>query len=312
MGELLQLVFSTAFVASVFRMATPILFVGLAAMVGDKADVLCVAYEGIMLFAAFGGVVGSALTHSLVGGLAGGLLAGFIITGIFAYFVLYMDAKPMLIGLALNILASAGTVFGLFLITGSKANSANLGSMAFPDIHIPIIENIPVLGGIVSGHNALTYLVFICVFIVQILLYRTPLGLRIRTSGEAPLAAASVGIDVNKTKFIALLISGALASMGGIFMSMAYLPYFTRDMVAGRGFIGIAAQSLGAGSPIVTMLWTMVFGAADALGSMAQSFRLPSQFAQMTPYLVTLIGLVLMNIPKKSKKQNGKEHGVSH
>ena len=85
-------------------------------------------------------------------------------------------------------------------------------------------------------------------------------------------------------------------------MSMAYLPYFTRDMVAGRGFIGIAAQSLGAGSPLLTMVWTMVFGAADALGSMAQSFRLPSQFAQMTPYLVTLIGLVLMNIPKKVRK----------
>lgn len=302
MDELFRLIFSADFVASVLRMSTPILFVGLAAMVGDKADVLCVAYEGIMLFAAFGGVVGSALLHSLAGGLTGGLLAGLVITGIFAYFVLYMDAKPMLIGLALNILASAGTVFGLYLITGSKANSANLGSMAFSEIHIPVVENIPVIGGIVSGHNTLTYFVFLCVFLVQILLYRTPLGLRIRTAGEAPLAAASVGINVSKTKFIALIISGLLASMGGIFMSMAYLPYFTRDMVAGRGFIGIAAQSLGAGSPLLTMVWTMVFGAADALGSMAQSFRLPSQFAQMTPYLVTLIGLVLMNIPKKVRK----------
>lgn len=204
MDELFRLIFSADFVASVLRMSTPILFVGLAAMVGDKADVLCVAYEGIMLFAAFGGVVGSALLHSLAGGLTGGLLAGLVITGIFAYFVLYMDAKPMLIGLALNILASAGTVFGLYLITGSKANSANLGSMAFSEIHIPVVENIPVIGGIVSGHNTLTYFVFLCVFLVQMLLYRTPLGLRIRTAGEAPLAAASVGINVSKKNLLRL------------------------------------------------------------------------------------------------------------
>lgn len=301
MEELIQLIFTTDFLASVLRMATPILFVGLAAMVGDKADVLCVAYEGIMLFAAFGGVVGSAFTHLTIGGLIIGLLAGLVITGIFAYFVLYLDAKPMLIGLALNILASAGTVFALYMLTGSKANSASLGSLSFPAINIPVIKDIPVLGGILSGHNSLTYLVFVCVFLVQILLYRTPLGLRIRTAGESPSAASSVGINVNKTKFIAMLISGLLASMGGVFMSMAYLPYFTRDMVAGRGFIGIAAQSLGGGNPVITMIWTMVFGAADALGSMAQSFRLPSQFAQMTPYVVTLIGLVLMNVPKKKK-----------
>ncbi len=301
MEELIQLIFTTDFLASVLRMATPILFVGLAAMVGDKADVLCVAYEGIMLFAAFGGVVGSAFTHLTIGGLIIGLLAGLVITGIFAYFVLYLDAKPMLIGLALNILASAGTVFALYMLTGSKANSASLGSLSFPVVNIPVIKDIPVLGGILSGHNSLTYLVFVCVFLVQILLYRTPLGLRIRTAGESPSAASSVGINVNKTKFIAMLISGLLASMGGVFMSMAYLPYFTRDMVAGRGFIGIAAQSLGGGNPVITMIWTMVFGAADALGSMAQSFRLPSQFAQMTPYVVTLIGLVLMNVPKKKK-----------
>lgn len=303
MEAFMSLIFTTDFLASVLRMATPILFVGLAAMVGDKADVLCVAYEGIMLFAAFGGVVGSAFTHSLLGGVLGGLSAGLLITGIFAYFVLYMNAQPMLIGLALNILSSAGTVFGLYMITGSKANSANLGSVSFPVLNIPFIKDIPVVGRILSGHSLLTYLVLACVVLVQLLLYRTPLGLRIRTAGESPAAAASVGINVNKTKFTALLISGFLASMGGMFMSMAYLPYFTRDMVAGRGFIGIAAQSLGGGSPLLTMIWTLVFGAADAVGSMAQSFRLPSQFAQMTPYLVTLIGLVVMSIPKKKMRK---------
>ena len=301
MNEMMELVFSFNFLSSVIRMSTPILFVALAALVGQKADILCIAFEGVMLFAAFGGVVGSALTQSLAGGLVLGIGLGMIVIGIFAYFVLYLDTAPMLIGLALNTLGSAGTVFALYVITGSKANSTSLASLAFPNINIPIIENIPVIGDIFSGHNLLTYVAFICVFLVQILLYRTPLGLRIRSVGESPGAAQSVGINVKKTKFIALLISGILASLGGIFLSMAYLPFFTRGMVAGRGFIGIAAQNLGAGSPTLTLIWTLVFGAADAIGNTAQSFRLPSQFAQMTPYLVTLIGLTLMNIPRRRK-----------
>lgn len=301
MNNIFELIFSPDFVISVLRMSTPIIFVALAALIGNKADVLCIAYEGIMLFAAFGGVVGSAFTKSIIGGLLFGVFLGLIITGIFAYFVLYLNTKPMLIGLSLNILGSAGTVFGLYMITGSKANSTTLGSLAFPIVNIPIIKDIPVVGRILSGHNLLTYMAIVFVILVSVLIYKTPLGLRIRSVGESPAAAASVGINVRKTKFIALMISGVLASLGGIFMSMAYLPYFTRDMVAGRGFIGMAAESLGGGSPVLTMIWTMVFGAADAIGNMAQSFRLPSQFAQMTPYLVTLIGLALMNIPKRKK-----------
>ncbi|MGB4372976.1 MAG: ABC transporter permease, partial [Halanaerobiales bacterium] len=112
MSDLFSLIFTADFLGSVIRMSTPILFVALAALVGSKADVLCIAYEGIMLFAAFGGVVGSAYTGTIAGGLFLGLLLGMLLIGIFAYFVLYLHTKPLLIGLALNILGSAGTVFG--------------------------------------------------------------------------------------------------------------------------------------------------------------------------------------------------------
>jgi len=304
MSDLLSMVFTADFLGSVIRMSTPILFVALAALVGRKADVLCIAYEGIMLFAAFGGVVGSAYTGTVTGGLLLGILLGMFLIGIFAYFVLYLHTRPLLIGLALNILGSAGTVFGLYILTGSKANSTRLGSLTFPEVHIPLIKDITVLGTVLSGHNVLTYVAFLSIIIVQIFIYRTGLGLRIRSVGESPEAASSLGIDVNKTKFIALLISGVLASMGGIFLSMAYLPYFTRDMTAGRGFIGIAAESLGGGKPLLTGIWILIFGAADAVGNLTQSFRLPSQFAQMAPYLTTLIGLVLISVVRERKKVN--------
>lgn len=293
---MLQTIFTCEFLNSVLRMSTPLMFTALAAVVSAKADILCIAFEGIMLFSALGGVLGSAWMHSLFGGVLGGLLAGMLIALIFAYFVLYLNTKPMMIGLALNALGSGGTVFALYLATGTKANSSALSSMSFPTIHFPFLEKIPVLGDILSGHNLMTYLAFLSVFLVWFLLYKTPLGLRIRSVGEAPAASEAVGINVKRTKFIAMMFAGVLASLGGMFMSMGYLPYFTRDMVAGRGFMAIAAQNLGQGNPLFTMLSTILFGAATAVGNIAQSYRLPSQFAAMLPYVATLVGLVLMNI----------------
>lgn len=314
MEGLMTYIFSVDFLNSVLRMGTPLLFVGMAAIIGAKANVLCIAFEGMMLFAAMGGVLGSAWTQNLLLGASFGILCGMAIAALFAYFVLKLDTAPMMIGLGLNILGSAGTVFALWIFAGSKSSSTALPSLVFPNVDIPIIKDIPVLGDVISGQNVLTYLSLITVAIVYIFIYKTPLGLRIRAVGEDPAAAESVGVNVVRTKFIALMISGVLASLGGIFMSMGYMPYFNRDMVAGRGFIGIAAQNLGAGHPLATMLWTFVFGGATALGNIAQSYRLPSQFASMLPYAMTLLGLVLMNInvKKSPRKAESKKKEEKH
>ena len=302
---MLQYIFSTDFIYAVIRMGTPLLFVGMAAVIGAKANVLCIAYEGMMLFAALGGVIGSALTQNLWIGVICGLASGVIIAAIFAYFVLYLDTKPLLAGLALNTLGTGGTVYIVYLLTGMKLDTSSLASLRFPVIHIPFIKDIPVLGSLLSGHNFLSYVAFIMVIVVWFIVFKTKLGLRIRAVGEDPAAAASVGINVNKTKFIALIISGLIASLGGMFMSMAYMPYFTNNMTAGRGFIGIAAQNLGRGNPFWTMVYTLIFGISMAIGNIAQSFRLPSQFAAMMPYLLTLIGLVV--IGARNKKSQDKK-----
>lgn len=301
---MLEYIFSADFVSAVIRMATPLIFVGMAAVIGAKADVLCIAYEAMMLFAALGGVIGSAYSQSLVVGLLAGLVSGLVIVTIFAYFVLYLDTKPLLTGLALNTLGTGGTVYVVFLLTGMKLDTSALASLRFPNVEIPLIHNLPVIGKILSGHNLLSYAAFLMVFLVWYFVFKTRLGLRIRAVGENPAAAASVGINVKKTKFIALLISGLIASLGGLFMSMGYMPYFTNNMTAGRGFIGIAAQNLGRGNPVLTMVYTLIFGASMAVGNIAQSFRLPSQFASMMPYLITLIGLVV--IGARSNKANKK------
>lgn len=301
---MLEYIFSVDFIFSVIRMGTPLLFVAMAAVVGAKADILCIAYEGMMLFAALGGVIGSAYSQNLFVGMLSGIICGLAIAAIFAYFVLYLNTTPLLAGLALNTLGTGGTVYVVYLLTGMKLDTSALQSLRFPTLDIPIIKDIPYVGQILSGHNVLSYLSILTVVGVYYLIFKTKLGLRIRAVGENPHAAESVGINVNKTKFVALLISGVIASFGGLFMSMAYMPYFTTNMTAGRGFIGIAAQNLGRGNPIWTMLYTLVFGAVMAIGNIAQSFRLPSQFASMMPYLITLIGLVF--IGARSVRQENK------
>lgn len=299
MDDIFSYILSVEFVNAIIRMSTPLLFVAMAAVIGATADVLCIAFEGVMLCAALGGVLASGFTGSLLIGMLVGLASGLVITAIFAYFVLVLRTEQMLVGLALNLFSSGITVTLLYAFVGSKTSSVGLPSLAFPNVNIPGLENIPVVGDILSDQNVLTYLAFICVILVYVMLYKTPFGLRVRSVGEAPHAAEAVGINVIRTKFIALMVSGVLASLGGMFMSMGYLTAFTREMISGRGFIGIAAQSLGQCRPVLTMIWTLIFGAASAVGNAAQGFGMSSQLATMLPYITTIVGLMLAGIKKK-------------
>ncbi|MBE5970931.1 MAG: ABC transporter permease [Lachnoclostridium sp.] len=295
--------FIIEFIGSILRMSTPLILVGMAAVIGAKANILCVAYEGMMLFAALGGVLGSAYSQNIFVGVFCGIAAGIVIAAIFAYFVLYLDARPLLSGLALNTFANGGTLYMLYLLTGMKQDTSTLVSLKFPVVHIPVIESIPVLGDLVSGHNLMVYFAFASVVFAWFLINKTQLGIRIQAVGKNPDAAASVGINVRKTKFIALVLSGILASFGGMYLSMGYLPYFTADMAAGRGFIAIAAQNMGVGNPILTMIFSIIFGFAMAVGNVAQAYRLPSQFASMAPYLLTIISMWVMGARAKKKNQ---------
>lgn len=313
--EALKSILSAQYLFSIIRVTTPLLFASMAAVVIRRAGIICIAFEGMMLFAAFGGVLGSALTQSMLGGIACGVLFGMLIAMVYAYFVLSLKANTYLTGLAINMLGSGGTVFLLYLSTGDKGVSTALNSLVVPSVKIPLVKDIPILGEVLSGHNALTYLAFLAVIAVYFLINKTVLGLRIRSVGENASAAASVGIKVVRTQFIAIVIGGLLASFGGLYMSMGYLPFFTRDMIAGRGFIGIAAQNLGGAMPIPTMLAALAFGAAEAASNILQSLRLPAEFMQMIPYAATLIGLMLVGRPDVPKRPHGTKRnrgGIGH
>lgn len=314
-GEILKTIFSVDFAFSIFRITTPVLFAALAAVVADRAGVTNIGLEGIMMISALSGVVFSAWTGSALIGLLCAMLMGALVALMIGFFALKLKTDIILAGIAVNMLGGGGTIFFMYLASGDRGYSANLASKVMPNIDIPILKSIPIVGDILSGHNVLTYVAFICVILVWLLLYKTPMGLKLRAVGESPNAADSVGVSVNKIKYISLAISGTLAGMGGAFMSMGYMSSFNTNMTAGRGFIALAAEAMGRGEPIGTMLTSLLFGFADALANNMQRFGLPAELVQMTPYIFTIVGLSIyaasiMNKAKnkgKGKAKSGKK-----
>lgn len=302
MPDLLGIIFSTDFAYSVLRVTTPILFAAMAAVVANTAGTPNIALEGIMLFSAFVGVVVSAFTASAWAGLLGAVVFGILLAAVLAFFTLYYKTNVILGGIALNLFSSGGTIFFLYLFTHDKGTSASLPSKVLPQVDIPLIKDIPILGDIFSGHNVLTYCAILSIIVVALMMRRTSFGFKLRAVGENPQAATSVGIHVNRTRVIALLISGLLAGMGGAFMSMGYVSWFSRDMVAGRGWTAIAAEAMGRSSPIGTAATSFLFGFADALSNALGIYSVPSEFIRIIPYAATLIGLVAYSISVSRKK----------
>ena len=306
MDNLLSLITDTSFLFSIIRVSTPITFAALASLMTKKAGITNIAVEGIMLIAALTGVLVSASTTSAALGLSGAIISGIVISLILGFFAIKWDTDMYLAGIATNIMATGGTVFVLFMASGDKGVSTSLASKSLPNIELPLIGDLPVIGEILSGHNILTYVSFIAVILVYVLLYKTATGLRIRSVGENPKSAESVGVSVDKIKMISLVLSGILSAIGGSYLSMGYVSWFARGMTAGRGYIGMSAMNLGNATPIGTFLGSLLFGFAEALSMAMQSLKIPVEFVQMMPYLITILGLIFFSIIRDRKEKNNK------
>lgn len=298
-----EIIFSAEFLHSIIRLSTPILFATMATLLSDRAGVVNISIEGTMLFASLMGVVGSAFSDSALIGVFCAVISGMLFSAVLAFFHLKLETDIVLSGIALNLLASGLTIFILFLLTGDKGVSTALSSKTVPEISIPVLENIPVLGAAFSGHNILTYAAFLCVILVTFFLKKTKLGIYIRAVGENASSIETAGISVKAVRLKALLLSGALAGLGGAFMSMGYVSMFTKDMVAGRGFIALAAEAMGRGVPVLSMLCALFFGFADALSNNLQLFNFPSELTRIMPYGFTIAALALYAMRKQKSER---------
>lgn len=302
MSAFLQTILTPDFVFTVIRVMTPILFAALSCMVFTKGGIDSIGIEGIMLICSMTGPVFSYLTQSAIGGVIGAIVTGILLAFLFGYVTLQLKAVEILAGIALNTMASGLTIFVIYYVAGEKGSTQSLFSPVVPNIEIPVLSSIPILGDILSGHNILTYLAIILTFVLVYVFYSTPLGLRIRSVGENAQAAASVGINVMKYKYITLAIAGTLAGLGGAFMSMGYVSFFSKEMIAGRGFIGMAAEAMGMGNPFGIFLASGLFGIADSLAVRLQLLNFPTQLIQTIPYMITIIAISIYSY-KRSKRE---------
>jgi ABC-type uncharacterized transport system permease subunit len=289
MNLFINVITSPGFWFSLLRSTTPLLYAGMAALIASRSGIFNLSIEGTMNFAALIAVIASWYFQNAWIGLLAAMLLGTSIALFLAYFHLKMEADILLIAIAINLVSGGLTVFLLYLLTGERANSASLNSVVLPTLSIPFIRDLPFIGRVVSGQNILVYIAFLMVFLLNFVLFKTPLGLRIRSVGGNPHAAESVGVYVHKTQYIALALSGMFSGMGGAFMSLGYMTIFTQGMVAGRGFIAVAAANVGGRAPIGTMFAAILFGFFDNLGFNFQGFAIPNEFIFMIPYLATIV-----------------------
>jgi general nucleoside transport system permease protein len=320
-------IFSAAFLAAILRVMTPILLPSMGALVSEKAGVINIGLEGMMLSAAFTGVVVSAYSQNWFGPEAGvlvgpwlGLLLGVLVSVcmsfLLAFFHLNLKGNLVLSGIALNVLGSSATVAIMYELTGDRGNTSTLASLQMPFIQLPEwINQIPLVGsfifGVFDNQSVMTWIAIISVAIVAYVLYRTPFGMHLRAVGENPEAAASVGINVKRMRYSAILISGVFAGLGGIHMGMGYLNLFQRDMTSGRGFIALVAPSLGGGTPLGTLIASFIFGFFDALAIRIGSLEIPAQLPQTIPYFATVMALVIYALARRITQRVSKMRTAS-
>jgi simple sugar transport system permease protein len=312
MRGVVEVVFSTAFLAAVLRVSTPYILAAFGGLIAERAGVSNIALEGQMLSAACAGALVAGYSHSTVLGAVSGVALGAMLGLLLAALRLDLGADAIIAGIGLNLLASGGTAFAVYALLHDHGGTTTLKSGSLPALHFPGIERIPVLGNVVSGQNLVTYLAILAAPVVAWTLYRTRFGFHLRAVGETPDAARSVGISVRRVQYLGLCLSGALAGLAGVFLSMGYVSFFVRDMTAGRGFIALAAVFLGGLRPCGVFFAAIGFGAAEALAIQLGNLNVPPQLVSTIPYVFTLIALAVYAYRRKKRSGVGAAPAPSH
>jgi len=286
----------------VVRSTAPILLVTLGAVITEQAGIKNMALEGSMLWAALVGVLASAATGSAWIGLLAGMAAGVAIALVLGVFALKLDVNAVLVGVALNLLSTGGTVFTLYSITGDKGISSSLASKTLPTLNIPFLEGIPWLGKVLSGQNFIIYVSIVAVVVIHVILNRLTIGRRIRATGENVEAARAAGIDPDRIKFFTLVVSGLLAGLAGCFLSMGYTSNFTSGISAGRGYVANAAQVVAGGTAVGSIFAALIFGLTDAMATFLQNVGLPPELIQALPYAVTIVGFIVVTLVRDRRE----------
>ena len=289
-GNLKDVVTWSALIAATLRYATPLTFGALAGIVSERSGVVNVGIEGMMLTGAFFGIFGADLLDSWFLGLLVAMAAGGLLALLHAFFSIQLRADQIVSGMALNFLALGITGYIFLDHYGDQGTPDNISRV--PDVSIPGVKDTSFFGDAIGKTNLLIWVSLIAVVLLTVYLFRTPGGLRLRSVGEHPRAAETVGISVMRTRYIAVVASGMLAALGGAYLSIGFVGSFNQGMTAGRGFIALAAVIFGKWRPGGALAAALLFGFSTALAQRLPAFS-PSAAVlfQALPYVLTLIAV---------------------
>jgi simple sugar transport system permease protein len=283
----------SALLAATLRYATPLVYAAIGGLYCERSGVVNVALEGMLLTGAYFGIWADDLTHSWVLALLVAMLAGAALATIHAVWSIHLKVDQIIAGTALNFLALGVTGYLFIQHYGDQGTPGNIARYGVPDIHLRFLSSWYFIGPIFGQLNLMIWLSFVLLAVTWVIVFRTPFGLRLRSVGEHPRAADTVGISVYRTRYVAVIASGAIAALGGAYLSTGFVHSFNQGMTNGIGFIGLAALVFGKWRPFPTWGATLLFGFSSALAD-----RLPAAYGdqwgtlfQALPYFLTLVAV---------------------
>jgi simple sugar transport system permease protein len=278
----------SALTAGMLRFGTPLIFAAMGGILSERSGVINIGLEGMMLMGAFFGIFGADLTGSWLLGIVTGLVAGAVFGLVHAVVSIHLRADQVVSGTGINILALGVTGYVFIYHYGDQGTPPDISRV--PNVTLPLIEDVPFVGDAIGNLNLLTWAALIIVPLLTLFLFRTRGGLRLRSVGEKPRAADSLGLPVVRTRYLAVVASGALAAVGGAFLSIALVGSFNENMTAGRGFIALAAVIFGGWRPWGALAGALLFGFSTALAQRLPAFsESTAVLFQALPYVLTLI-----------------------
>ena len=290
------------------RMAMPILFIALGELYSERAGMVNIGLEGLAAIGSLVGFLISFVTGNTWLGILCGALVAIAVNMIYAFATIHLCADHIVYGMAMNIFAPAlaSFIYRVFFGKGSDLSQIEL----MKGIGIPVLKDIPFLGPLLFNQTPMVYIAFLLVIFTVIFFSKTRAGLNYKAVGENPKAAATLGIDVIRTKYLSCVICGALAGIGGAYLTTCYSNTYTEGNIAGRGFIALAAVIFGRWSGSGILLACLFFGFCDALQIRLQvmSVGIPYQFFQMIPYAATVVALTVIGGRMSGPKASGKPY----
>lgn len=289
-------------IATAIRMSIPLGYAAIGGSISEFSGVVALGLEGFMTIGAFTAVVGAYYLGSAWLGVLAAMIAGTLFALVFGLFCIKYKSNQIVAGVGMNIIAEGLVSVLMISIFGSKGKSAVVD--ALPAVNIPVIKDIPILNTLFSGYTGLAYLLFAVMVIAWIVIYKMPAGIRLRATGINDTVVDSLGLRSGMIKYVAVGVCGALSALGGAFLSLSQLNFYSKDMVAGRGYIALAIFVFARKNPIYCVLVSILFGLTETIQLRMQVFPIPTQFLAMISYLCTLIMLLCTVRNKKKKKRN--------